>query len=618
MSLDSVLLHFCVAFVLAVVTMLYLSPLPRDRASFDAWAIPLANHMVAMALVVAAVGDAASSVAAAAAGLAAAVPFMRRLRTFSIAGRFLIATQIATGVVALAWGLHYVWTLDVSATTRALMLAGVPLLLVTLPFGIVALIPLWEVLAREEWRRPRTALAPSRRLHYPKVSLHVPICSEPPDVVTSTLEALAALDYPNFEVLVIDNNTTDEALWRPVERWCDGDSRFRFFHLDRCPGAKAGALNYVRQHMAPDAAVVGLIDSDYQARSTFISALIGYFDNPRVGFVQTPHDYREWAHSVYQRMCYWEYRSFFTICVPTWNERGAAITVGTMSLIRRAALEQAGGWSEWCLTEDSELAPRIHALGYTSVYVQESFGHGLIPERFSGYAKQRRRWTYGPIQELKAHLPMFLPRIAGGRTVLTAGQKLFHLHHDLDPLFTGVSLLLTPIGLAITGSMLLHHERPVLPWAAIAGGVCVGVASTALSWQAQRRAMGCSLLDVLCGGVAKSALAHAIATSALRGLFGLPLSWQRTDKFKARSEGPRRAWTDTRVESVLGLCFIGLGVMGLTLRPGGLLFFLVLGIALQGMGYLTAPALALVAEWDLRRTDESVRTVERDAEAVTL
>jgi cellulose synthase/poly-beta-1,6-N-acetylglucosamine synthase-like glycosyltransferase len=75
------------------------------------------------------------------------------------------------------------------------------------------------------------------------------------------------------------------------------------------------------QRVAPDAVVIGLIDSDYQTKPTFLAASIDYFDDPRIGFVQSPHDYGDWQHSLYQRMCYWEYRSFFTICVASWNER---------------------------------------------------------------------------------------------------------------------------------------------------------------------------------------------------------------------------------------------------------------------------------------------------------
>ncbi len=82
-----------------------------------------------------------------------------------------------------------------------------------------------------------------------------------------------------------------------------------------------------------------------------------------MGFVQTPHAYRDWHHSRYQRMCAWEYAFFFRTTMRSLNERGAALTVGTMCVIRRRALEDAGGCAEWCLTEDSELASRIHALG---------------------------------------------------------------------------------------------------------------------------------------------------------------------------------------------------------------------------------------------------------------
>ena len=610
MTLDAFLLHFCLVFSIATLGVLYLEDVSRRHPRLLAVAMPAVGHACATVAVVSWFDALSVSLVASMLGFFITGVFMVVLRSFSVTGRFLIAAQLTMSAVALVWGLHYLWTIDVSTTTRVLMLSTLPLMILTLPFGLLALIPQWEVLTRQRWARPRAALPSESRTHYPKVSLHVPICSEPPDVVLDTLKALAAQDYPNFEVLVIDNNTKDDALWRPVERWCAADKRFQFFHLEQCPGAKAGALNYVQQFMAGDATVIGLIDSDYQARPSFLSALIGHFDNPTVGFVQTPHDYRDWHHSLYQRMCYWEYRSFFAICVPTWNERGAAITVGTMSLIRRAALEEAGGWSEWCLTEDSELAPRIHSLGYTSVYVQESFGRGLIPERFRGYAKQRRRWTYGPIQELRAHLRMFLPRVIGKRTALTAGQKLFHLHHDLDPLLTGVGLLLTPIGLLTTASMLIHHERPSLPWVAIVAGLCVAVSSQIMSWRVYRVAMGCSLLDVFYAGFAKSALAHSIAISALRALVALPLSWERTDKFKARGEGARRALFDTRIELMLGCLFIAIGLAALNSAPQGLLLLLVLGIALQGIGYLVAPGVALLAEWELRRATPVGATCE--------
>ena len=610
-SLDLLVFQSSLAFALAVLAACYLPPARTSWGdTFEAIGVPVIGHFSASWATIAVGAGHRHAVLAAVGGLAVTVVLMRLLRAFRPSGRFLAATQVQFAVVGTAWGIAYISHIDLSVTTKGLMLAGVPLLLVTMPIGVLALIPPLEALARTEWRRPRTSLPPARRRSYLKVSVHVPICSEPPHVVLATLEALAAMDYPRFEVLVIDNNTRDEALWRPVQQWCRGDARFRFFHLNHCPGAKAGALNFARQHTADDASVVALVDSDYQARPTFLSALVGYFDDPRIGFVQTPHDYRDWQHSLYQRMCYWEYRSFFTISLPSWNEREAAITVGTMSLIRRSALDEAGGWSEWCLTEDSELAPRIHARGYTSVYVQETFGRGLIPERFSGYAKQRRRWTYGPIQELRQHAPMFLPRPLGVKTALTTAQKLFHLHHDLDPLFTGTGLLLLPLGLAVIGSMLVHGEEPSLPWLVIAAGLCAGVASQVLSWRVHRKAMQCSVVDVLCASVAKAALGYTIATSALRAMFGIPLAWQRTDKFRAHSEGLRRAFSEARAETVLGALLLTVGGIGLSTRPVGLLLLILVGMLCQGIGFLTAPAVAALAEWELRRASAPVERLE--------
>ena len=51
----------------------------------------------------------------------------------------------------------------------------------------------------------------------PFVSLHVPAHNEPPDMVIDTLRSLLRLDYPRYEVILIDDNTDDESLWRPVE-----------------------------------------------------------------------------------------------------------------------------------------------------------------------------------------------------------------------------------------------------------------------------------------------------------------------------------------------------------------------------------------------------------------
>src|SRR5499427_3494166 len=114
----------------------------------------------------------------------------------------------------------------------------------------------------------------------PKVSIHVPAYNEPPDMVIETLDALARLDYSNFEVLVIDNNTRDEAVWRPVEAHCARlGERFRFFHVAPLEGFKAGALNFALRHTATDAAIVAVIDSDYKVEPQWLRELTPAFQD---------------------------------------------------------------------------------------------------------------------------------------------------------------------------------------------------------------------------------------------------------------------------------------------------------------------------------------------------
>src|SRR3546814_2499217 len=117
-------------------------------------------------------------------------------------------------------------------------------------------------------------------------------------MLKKTLDALARLDYPNFEVLIIDNNTRDEKIWRPVEEYCAtlGD-RFRFFHVAPLKGYKAGALNFALNNTAPDVEIVGVIDADYLVEPDWLKSLVPYFDRPDIGFVQAPQDHRSEEHT---------------------------------------------------------------------------------------------------------------------------------------------------------------------------------------------------------------------------------------------------------------------------------------------------------------------------------
>ena len=69
--------------------------------------------------------------------------------------------------------------------------------------------------------RPPELPAASEPARWPMVCLQVPAYNEPPELVIETLRSLVALDYPALRVQVIDNNTTEEQLWHPVQAECE-------------------------------------------------------------------------------------------------------------------------------------------------------------------------------------------------------------------------------------------------------------------------------------------------------------------------------------------------------------------------------------------------------------
>lgn len=111
----------------------------------------------------------------------------------------------------------------------------------------------------------------------PWVSIHIPCYAEPPELVKETLDALANLDYPNYEVIVLDNNTKEANLWKPIEEHClKLGGRFRFFHMDELKGAKAGALNAALHLTSIQAEIIAIVDADFKTKPNFLNKLVGF------------------------------------------------------------------------------------------------------------------------------------------------------------------------------------------------------------------------------------------------------------------------------------------------------------------------------------------------------
>jgi len=276
-----------------------------------------------------------------------------------------------------------------------------------LPLVAIALARIDEIAAIAFGRPPRRlAIAPPLvpEVFAPKVSIHIPAYREPPDMLKATLDAVAKLQYPNFECVLVINNTPDPALWRPVEDHCAtlGD-RFRFIRVENLAGYKAGALRVALTHTAPDAEIVGVIDADYVVDADWLKDLVPHFADDRVGLVQSPQDHRDGARSPMHRAMNAEYAGFFDIGMVQRNEANAIIVHGTMCLIRRTALESVGGWSSETIVEDSDVGLALLEHGWLAHYTNRRYGYGLLPDTFEAYKRQRQRWAFGGFQLLRKH-----------------------------------------------------------------------------------------------------------------------------------------------------------------------------------------------------------------------
>src|SRR5215470_4955224 len=297
-------------------------------------------------------------------------------------------------------------------------------LVLLLPLALIALARVEEIATFAFGLAPRRLLSPplvpTLDGFAPKVSIHIPAYCEPPDMLKQTLDAVARLDYPNFECVLVINNTPDPAFWQPIEEHCRTlGERFKFVNQTDVQGYKAGALRLALAHTASDAEIIGVIDADYVVRPDWLKDLVPAFADAKVGMIQAPQDHRDGERSVMHHVMNGEYAGFFDIGMVQRNESNAIIVHGTMCLIRRAALEGVGGWSSDTIVEDSDLGLTVLEHGWQVHYTNKRYGHGLLPDTYEAFKKQRDRWAYGGLQIIRKHWRRLMPGARG----LTRDQK---------------------------------------------------------------------------------------------------------------------------------------------------------------------------------------------------
>ena len=297
---------------------------------------------------------------------------------------------------------------------------------------------------------------------------------------------------------------------------------------------------------------------------------------------------------------------------PSRNEHDGAIFAGTMGLIRRVALDELGGWDEWCITEDAELSLRLLRAGWHGLHVDETFGRGIMPLTFEALKGQRYRWCFGGIQILRMHWRSMLPGRANRANHMDAGQRWAYLagalqwYGDLLGLLFLIFLLAGAANLA-TGGGQLFRKLTIFLVAAVPVMVLLGlVRAVALL----RRGTGAGWRDALGAFFIWQSTSLVVARASVLALFAKKAAFLRTPKTSERTrwwEALRANWAESTL-ALFGFAAIAGALSKYDQLSGpllaGLLLFPTLGMAAAPINSWAARRATLPAPLRERRRTE--------------
>lgn len=259
----------------------------------------------------------------------------------------------------------------------------------------------------------------------PEVDIFVPSYNEDSSVLAMTLSAAVQLDYPRdkLKVWLLDDGGTEQKCTDSDPEKADMARRRRvelqglchelgvnYLTREQNLRAKAGNLNNGLAYATGDIVVV--LDADHVPFRSFLRETVGLFlEDPRLFLVQTPHafinpDPIERNLRTFERMPA-ENEMFYGVTQRGLDKWNGSFFCGSAALLRRTALDEAGGFSGQTITEDCETALELHSRGWNSAYVRRPLIAGLQPDTLADFIGQRWRWCQGMLQILLLKSPIF-------------------------------------------------------------------------------------------------------------------------------------------------------------------------------------------------------------------
>lgn len=253
---------------------------------------------------------------------------------------------------------------------------------------------------------------------YPKVDVFITVAGEPVEIIRETAEAAKNMDYPSFEVYLLnDGYVAKKDNWQEVEALAK-ELGIHCITRKKAHGAKAGNINNALSVTKSPFFIV--FDADHVPYKSFLKKTIGYFADEKVAFVQTPQYYKNYDQNLVTQGSWKQQELFFGAICKGKNRTNTVFMCGTNMVLRRDAIMEVGGMCEFNIAEDFLTSLFIHSKGWKSVYVPEVLAEGLAPEDFISYYKQQFRWARGSLEVIFKFNPIF-------NRGLTFSQKLQYL-----------------------------------------------------------------------------------------------------------------------------------------------------------------------------------------------
>ena len=251
------------------------------------------------------------------------------------------------------------------------------------------------IAVKHQRRKLRKSPLKYNEKYTPFISILIP-CHNEAVVIKDTIENILDVDYKNYEIIVIDDRSTDNTkdVLKEIEKKYD---KVKILIRDKnaYPG-KSAVLNDAVKIAKGEAYLV--FDADARIKPDFIKKLLTKFEDEDIGAVQARKIIINANQNFLTACQYNEYIMDTHLQIGRDAVKGAVELRGNGELIKKKALEDIGGWNNETITDDLDMSTRLHIKGWDIRFVQDAcvYEEGVIT--FSALIRQRRRWVEGSIR----------------------------------------------------------------------------------------------------------------------------------------------------------------------------------------------------------------------------